>query len=79
MADPTDSAILLQQARQIEETAFWKRYVEKAEIKRRVAQRACWEKGDKEFEKGMVRAFDMILGNHDMTSLFETIKTEIGG
>ena len=75
--DPATSMLLLKEARDIEKTSFWKRYNEQLEKIRIVAQQKCYERGDKEFEKGTVDAFNIILGYKQRLSIFNQIKENL--
>jgi hypothetical protein len=75
--DASDSITLLQEAREIESTAFWKIYNEYLEKARTSARQKCYERGDKEYEKGMVEAFNVVLGYKDMKSMFNAIRESI--
>ncbi len=77
MIDPSASMLLLKEAGDIERTAFWKRYNDYLETGRLVAQQKCYERGDKEYEKGMVDAYNYILGYKKNPSLFNKMKEKL--
>jgi len=74
-----NSMLLLEEASKIERMAYWKRYTEAIEAERWVARKDCWKKGEREYEKGMINAFDIILGYLDRDSLFNVLRESIRG
>ena len=75
----TDGLILLKEASEIENTAIWGMYIRELEKHRITARQKCYERGEKEYEKGMVEAFNIILGYRDRDSLFQKLTDKIRG
>ena len=52
-------------------------YVRAIESLRDDARQKCFERGEKEYEKGMVYAYDIILGYKDRDSLFKRLRDSV--